>query len=102
MKLGQLITIAVAMLGLAVALGAAPTLAQQLPQPTAAELCRQFDEQGLLDQIGNTRGECVNVLSGPANAEATNRIAAICGREGIWLILGVQNKGQCIQALTGP
>ena len=90
-------------LGMVVTLGSANTVeAQQLPQPTAAELCRQFDEQGLLDLIGNTRGECVNVLSGPASEEAAYRIAAICGRENIWLILGVENKGQCIQALQGP
>src|SRR5688500_7872740 len=55
--------------------------AQQLPPATAAERCRAFDEAGLLDPLGNTLGECVNILSGPASSEANNRIAAVCGRE---------------------
>ena len=67
----------------------------------AAELCRQLDEQGVLDQpgINVTRGECVNLISGPASENANNFVAALCGLDYVQQYTGTTNKGQCIKVL---
>jgi hypothetical protein len=64
----------------------------------AAEMCRALDESGDLEDLGITRGECVNILKGPSSEQANNRIAGLCGETGIQAFFGVTNKGQCIKA----
>ena len=76
--------------------------ANHVPPPTsseAAELCRQLDEEGVLDAPGNevTRGECVNILTGPASENANNFIAGICGLAFAQESTGTTSKGQCIK-----
>jgi hypothetical protein len=77
---------------------AAPGVAAAQPADNAAELCRQLDEQGELEFLGVTRGECVNLVKGPASPRANNFIAAICGIDFVQQFTGTTNKGQCIQA----
>ena len=64
-----------------------------------AELCRQADEEGILDEFGITRGECVNLGKGPASENANNFVAALCGLDALQESVGATNKGQCIQAV---
>jgi hypothetical protein len=78
---------------------ATPTMAQGVPANDAAEICRSLDEEGVLDEFGVTRGECVNLFKGPASANANNFIAAVCGVDFIQENLGVSNKGQCIKVV---
>ena len=94
-------------IGLVVAMGAlaAPAGATHgpphVPANEAAELCRALDESGELDEFGVTRGECVNILKGPASENANNFIAALCGAEEVQEATGTTNKGQCIKVLRG-
>jgi hypothetical protein len=78
---------------------ATPTMAQDVPANEAAELCRMLDEEGVLEFFGVTRGECVNLVTGPASANANNFIAAICGAEIVQEFTETTNKGQCIKVL---
>jgi hypothetical protein len=66
---------------------------------TAAEMCRQADEAGLLDQpgVGITRGECVNIVKGFDNGSAGSVLSGLCGTEFGQQLAGVTNKGQCIK-----
>ena len=66
----------------------------------AAEFCRFLDEEGVLDEFGVTRGECVNLVKGPASANANNFVAGLCGIDFVQEDLGVSNKGQCIKAIN--
>ncbi len=85
---------------LSLTLGFAGTAsAQSLPANDAAELCRVLDEAGVLDELGLTRGECVNLFKGPASENANNFIAAICGVESSQEFTGTSNKGQCIKVV---
>ena len=78
---------------------AAPAIAQE-PEQTAPEACRQFDEDGLLDEIGINRGECVNILMGQDSGNIHRVIVGFCGSEDIQEEFGTTNKGQCIKVLT--
>ena len=78
---------------------AAPAVAQE-PEPTVPETCRQFDEDGVLDELGLTRGECVNILKGFESGNIHRVIVGFCGSEDIQQQLGTTNKGQCIKVLT--
>ena len=66
----------------------------------AAEICRQMDEAGELEQLGVTRGECVNVVAGPSNENANNTLAGLCGTDLFQRFTRTTNKGQCIQVLS--
>ena len=74
--------------------------AAQSDEPTPPETCRQLDEAGILDRpdIDLTRGECVNILKGPSNPEASNRFAGSCSFPSVQEFFGATNKGQCIVA----
>ena len=78
---------------------AAPAIAQE-PEQTAPDACRQFDEDGLLDELGLTRGECVNILKGFESGNIHRIIVGACGEEELQEQLGTTNKGQCIKVLT--
>jgi hypothetical protein len=60
--------------------------------------CRQADEAGRLEELGATRGECVNRERGPASENARNSIAGLCGVEKFQQESGFGTKGECIQA----
>ena len=74
--------------------------ADHLDKDEAAEACREADEQGVLEALGITRGECVNSLGSPGSEKAGSRIAALCGQEFAQQLTGTTNKGQCIQVLS--
>ncbi len=80
--------------------GGAPAGADHLDKNEAAQACREADEQGVLEELGITRGECVNSLGTPGNENARSRIAALCGQEFAQQFTGTTNKGQCIQVLS--
>jgi Na+/glutamate symporter len=80
--------------------GGVPAGAVHLDKNDAAEACREADEQGVLEELGVTRGECVNSLGTPGNENARSRTAALCGQEFAQQFTGTTNKGQCIQALN--
>ena len=63
----------------------------------AHEVCREAQEEGVLDELGLTFGECINLVSGPASENANNQIAAFCGAEIIQEFTETTNKGQCIK-----
>jgi hypothetical protein len=63
----------------------------------AQDFCREADEEGLLEEMGITFGECINFVTGPASEEANNYIAGICGAEIIQARVGATDKGQCIK-----
>ncbi len=65
----------------------------------AAEFCRELDEEGVLADLGATRGECVNFLRGAASENANNFIAGTCGIDFVQVITNTTTKGQCIKAL---
>ena len=85
------------------ALGAPTAVSAESIRPDVAELCRLADEEGELEELGITRGECVNLISGlisgPASERANNFIAALCGLDFIQEQVGATNKGQCIKAV---
>ena len=78
----------------------APSAVAQSNTPAAVELCRQFDEAGVLEALGVTRGECVTFSKGPSSPQANSVIAGSCGFTAVQVITGTTNKGQCIKALT--
>ena len=78
---------------------AAPAVAQE-PEQSAPELCREVDEQGLLDEIGINRGECVNILMGFESENFHRVIVGFCGSEDVQEFTETTNKGQCIKVLT--
>jgi len=69
------------------------------PANDAAATCKAIDDDGGLDQAGITRGECVNLIKGPASEQSNNFIAAVCGFEFVQDVTGTTNKGQCIKVL---
>ncbi len=90
-----LLTVLVSSIGFA-----SPTAAQQdVPANEAAEFCRELDAAGVLDDEGVTRGECVNILRGPASENANNFIAGLCGLDFALEVTETTNKGQCIKVL---
>jgi muconolactone delta-isomerase len=94
-----LLTVLVSSIGFA-----SPTVAQiieEVPANEAAEYCRDLDAQGLLDDMGRTRGECVNFFKTSPSANANNFIAAVCGNKDFQKEQGTTNKGQCIKVLEG-
>ena len=67
--------------------------------PDAAAACRALDADGTLAAFGITRGECVNLTTGPASDHSSNELAALCGLDGAQAALGISNTGQCIKLL---
>jgi hypothetical protein len=72
----------------------------EIPANEAAELCREFNENGTLDALGLARGECVNIVKGPASENASNFFAGVCGIELNQEFLGV-SKGPVHQGRQG-
>lgn len=90
----------VAALGVTMAFGAAvPAPAGAVPASRAAELCRELDERGVLDQpvYDITRGECVAWLIDEEGK--TSFFAGICGFQFVRELTDTTNKGQCIKAV---
>jgi hypothetical protein len=88
------------MLGLPMlAFGGSASAAPATPANAAVEVCQQAQEEGLLDELGITFGECVNIVKGPASATANNFIAGFCGLAFVQDQFGATNKGQCIKVV---
>jgi hypothetical protein len=87
---------------LSLTLGFAGTASAQsvVPANEAVEICRSLEE-GTLEGIGATFGECVNQIRGPASGNANNFLADLCGEEFVQEFFGTTNKGQCIKAVRG-
>jgi len=62
----------------------------------AAERCR---EGGLPEQLGITRGECVNLVKLLPSESANSELAGLCSIASFQAIAGATNKGQCIKVL---
>ena len=65
----------------------------------ARESCQQAAEDGFLDELGLTFGECLNIVSGPASEQAANFVAGFCGFDFIQEEVGATTKGQCIKVV---
>lgn len=73
-----------------------PVAAQEANRTAlAAEVCREWDEIGWLNELGLTRGECINEYVGGANS---NRLmSGMCGYDYFQQNV-YTNKGECIRA----
>lgn len=69
------------------------------PASDAVTICQSLRQNGVLDQLGLTTGECVNLIQGPATATANNEFAGGCGWEPNQAVVGASNKGQCVAFL---
>jgi hypothetical protein len=77
---------------------AAPASAQnENPNTYAVDFCRGLEEEGLLDALGITFGECVNIFAGLETQNINRAIAGFCGIDFFQAIFG--NKGQCVSFL---
>lgn len=94
------IAVGAAAVGLSLAVFGGAAGADHLDKNEAAEACREAEDQGVLEELGITRGECVNSLGTPGSENASSRIAALCGQEFAQQFTGTSNKGQCIQVLS--
>jgi hypothetical protein len=92
MAAGLLLMLALPILAFGDSASAAPTDAND-----AAETCRLFDEAGFLDDLGITRGECVNLFKEQTSDHANNLLAAACGADIVQEEAETTNKGQCIK-----
>ena len=93
--------LAVLSLGVAAIAGVviAPTSVSAAPARDAAAACRSLDEADRLERFGLTRGECVNILKGPASERSNNFIVGLCSYSFAPALTGTTNRGQCIQVL---
>jgi hypothetical protein len=92
--------VAVALLSFIVSPARHPKAIAQTRDET--EICRLADEEGLLEQFGLTRGDCVNYRKGPSSKQARNFVAGFCGIDRAQEIAGVTNKGACIKVMSNP
>jgi len=79
---------------------ASPVFAAPTGASDAAAFCQELNAEGfLLEELGITVGECVNLVKGPVNENSNNFVAAICGVDFIQEDVGTTTKGQCIKVV---
>ena len=85
---------------LTLGLTAVPAASAQQGSRLATEFPRLADETGDLERFSLRRGECVNIVTGPAGEKGNNFFAGLCGSD-VWqqIITGTTNKGECLQVL---
>lgn len=71
------------------------------PASDAAQLCRDAEVGGEIDNLNVTLGECVNLFHGPASENSNNLVAGLCGFDRLLEVIGARNKGACIAILRG-
>lgn len=87
---------------LVVALASTAAARTATPANEVAAQCHDLDAREVLKALGVNRGDCVNLLRGPASAGAANFYAAACGYEPDQGGVGATNRGQCLIVLIEP
>ena len=70
----------------------------QRSAPDAVAFCRMLDEIGELDP-SFTQGECVAAHKDRSSPQAKSHFAGYCGQPLVQQMLGVRNKGECIEVV---
>jgi hypothetical protein len=83
--------------GFASMVAAHPSAPYTVSPDQAAAICQELRDEGILDQLDRTTGQCVNDLIGPSSELAFNYISSFCAREVYQQIIEVSNRGQCIR-----